>query len=99
MIYENLGCEISAVVIPSYMLSPVSTQHTTNLMLNSSTYLKKFVKILPISKSSMPLLSGPDLLAEKIKLVHLQCYVWLNVVKATLPSLDIECCDWKVTGG
>ena len=41
-------------------------------------------------KSSIPL--SPDLhfLAEKLKRVHLRCYVWLNAIKATLPLLNID---------
>ena len=33
-------------------------------------------------KSSMLLLPDPDSLFEKLKRVYLQCYVWLNALKA-----------------
>ena len=32
----------------------------------------------------------PDSLVEKLKLVHLQCYIWVNALKATLNVLWIE---------
>ena len=35
-------------------------------------------------KLSMLLPPDPDLLVEEMKRVHLQCYVWLNALKATL---------------
>ena len=41
-------------------------------------------------KSSIPLSPDLDFLAGKLKRVHLQCYVWLNAIKATLPLLNIE---------
>ena len=41
-------------------------------------------------KLSMLLPPDPDLLVEEMKRVHLQCYVWLNALKATLFLLIIN---------
>ena len=41
-------------------------------------------------KLSMLLPPDPDLLNEEMKRVHLQCYVWLNALKATLFLLIIN---------
>ena len=38
----------------------------------------------------MLLRSDPDSLVERLKLIHLQYYVWLNVLKATLRLLNSE---------
>ena len=42
----------------------------------------------------MLLLPDPDSLTEELKHVHLQCYVWLNTLKTTLPSLNTEFYGW-----
>ena len=44
----------------------------------------------------MLLPTDPDLLVKELKRVHLQCYVWLNALKATLFSLIIDFYRWKV---
>ena len=46
------------------------------------------------SKSSMPLLPDEDSLVE-LKHVHLQCYLRLNALKTTLPSLNITDRKWE----
>ena len=48
--------------------------------------------------SSMYFPSDPDSLFEELKPVHLQCYIWLNDLKPTLPSLNIEFDGWEVRG-
>ena len=49
-------------------------------------------------KSSMPLPSDSVALVEKLKKEHLQCYLLLNGLKATLPSLTTEFYGWRVIG-
>ena len=44
----------------------------------------------------MPL--QPDSIVEELKRAHLKCSVWLNALKAILPSLTIEVYGWKVRG-
>ena len=44
----------------------------------------------------MPLLSDADSLVKKTKMCSFWCNVWLNALRATLPSLNIECSGWKV---
>ena len=46
----------------------------------------------------MPLPPNADSLIEELKHVHLQCYVWLNALEATLPSLNILFYGWQVGG-
>ena len=46
----------------------------------------------------MPLPSNTDSLIEELKHVHLQSYVWLNALEATLPSLNILFYGWQVRG-
>ena len=48
------------------------------------------------SRSSMLLAPDPDSLVEELKCVHRHSYVWLNTLKGTILSLDIECYGWKV---
>ena len=59
-------------------------------------YLLARVCLCENLKSSMPLPPNPDSLVEVLKCVHLQSYVWLNAIKATLPSLNIAFYGWKV---
>ena len=44
----------------------------------------------------MSLPQDSDSLAEELRFVHLQCCVWLKVIEANLPPLNIECNRWKV---
>ena len=44
----------------------------------------------------MLLRSDPDSPVERLKLIHLQCYVWLNVLKATLRLLNSESYGYKM---
>lgn len=46
----------------------------------------------------MLLSPDPNSSAEELKCVHLQPYIWLNALKATLPSQNIACYEWKVRG-
>ena len=43
----------------------------------------------------MPLSPDTDLLIEELKRIYLQYCVWLDAVKATIPSLKIEFYGWK----
>ena len=45
---------------------------------------------------SFPL--DPDSVIEEHECVHLRCYVWLNALEATFPSVNIDFYDWKVRG-
>ena len=47
---------------------------------------------------SMSLPPDPDSLVEELKRVHLQCSFWLNPLKASFPSLNIDFYVWKVRG-
>lgn len=47
-------------------------------------------------KSSMLLPPNPNSLANKLKRVHSRCYFWVNALKSTLPSLNIEFYGSKV---
>lgn len=79
----------------SYILATVLTRRHTNLILKSFTFSKTFLRIPPISKSSMLLPLDPVPLVEKLKRVHLQGYVWLNALKANLLLFSTECYGWK----
>ena len=50
------------------------------------------------TKLSMSFPWEPDPHVKEIKRHHLQCYVWVNDVKAVLPSLNIPIYGWKVRG-
>ena len=49
-------------------------------------------------KSSIPLPPDQDSLVAKIKRVHTQRYILLNVFRGTLLSLNIDCYEWKGRG-
>ena len=39
---------------------------------------------------------NPDSVVKELRHVHLECYVCLNVLKATLSVSNIVCCGWRV---
>ena len=46
----------------------------------------------------MPFPLDPESLVKELRCVHLQCYVWPNALKVTLPSFNIEYYGWTVRG-
>ena len=64
----------------------------------SSSMFSKDLKIPLVSMSSNATSFRSKFIFWKTKMRFLQCYVWLNALKATLPSFNIESYGWKVTG-
>ena len=56
------------------------------------------IKILRQRILRMPLPPDSDLLVDELKRIQLQCSAWLNNLKATLPSFNVEFYGWKVKG-